>query len=188
MTSFHTSVILSPIGTASCYRACFSLDTAPWSAAIDIATLRQDPTLVARFFPAPSLSNKIWSASDLVDRHRGPPSLLARAASYRSLPFSPPRFLRGRVLQLMPCTVLCTTACEDDGAGGAVPRRATGAGGTEARGATGAGGPVARRSTGAAGSAARGRTGAEGTVARRATGAGGTAARRSTGAEGTAVR
>ena len=31
-----------------------------------MATLRQDPTLVARFLPAPSLSNGIWSASDLI--------------------------------------------------------------------------------------------------------------------------
>ena len=62
---FRTSLTLSPIYTASCRRACFSPDTASWSVATAMATLRQDPTLVARFLPAPSLSNGIWSASDL---------------------------------------------------------------------------------------------------------------------------
>ena len=54
---FRTSLALSPVDTASCCRARFSSDTAPWSAAIALATLRQDPTHMARFFPAPSRSN-----------------------------------------------------------------------------------------------------------------------------------
>ena len=56
---FRTSLALSPVDTASCCRARFSSDTAPWSAAIALATLRQDPTHVARFFPAPSRSDGI---------------------------------------------------------------------------------------------------------------------------------
>ena len=63
---FRTSLILWLIDTASRCRACSSPDTAPWSAARAMATSRRVPTHMARFFPAPSLSNGIWSASDLI--------------------------------------------------------------------------------------------------------------------------
>ena len=64
--SFRTILILLLIDTAGCCRACSSPDTAPWSAARAMATSRRVPAHMARFFPAPSLSNGIWSASDLI--------------------------------------------------------------------------------------------------------------------------
>ena len=63
---FPYEVILPPIYTASRCRAWSSLDTAAWSSARAVATLRQVPALMARFVPAPSQSSRFWSASDLI--------------------------------------------------------------------------------------------------------------------------